>query len=167
MKNREIWKEVNGYKGLYEISSFGRVKSLGRRRGAGGNKSPIRVLNGNMPEKRTPVQSNALHVYYRLVAEELNNAGYNVQLVLKEKMDIDWDERLVKELLWRNAQKAMTDKESTTELNKTEEIDRIYEHLNRHLSEKFGVHVPFPSDPDKEKELLSGPRLGAHNNLKK
>ena len=24
----EIWKEVVGYKGLYEISSFGRVKRL-------------------------------------------------------------------------------------------------------------------------------------------
>lgn len=111
---------------------------------------------------RTPTQNDALHLYYRLVAEELNNAGYNVQLVLKEKMDIDWDERLVKELLWRNAQKVITSKESTTELNKTEEIDRIYEHLNRHLSEKFGVHVPFPNDPSKHNI-----RLTAMDNLKK
>ena len=29
-KNNEIWKPVVGYEGLYEISSMGRVNSLGR-----------------------------------------------------------------------------------------------------------------------------------------
>ncbi len=27
----EEWKEIGGYEGLYEISSFGRVRSLDRR----------------------------------------------------------------------------------------------------------------------------------------
>jgi len=26
----EIWKDIVGYEGLYQISSYGRVKSLGR-----------------------------------------------------------------------------------------------------------------------------------------
>jgi hypothetical protein len=26
----EIWKDVQGYEGLYQVSNFGRVKSLGR-----------------------------------------------------------------------------------------------------------------------------------------
>lgn len=26
----EIWKDINGYEGLYQVSSFGQVKSLGR-----------------------------------------------------------------------------------------------------------------------------------------
>lgn len=31
MKNqKEVWRQVKGYEGIYEISSFGRVKSLGR-----------------------------------------------------------------------------------------------------------------------------------------
>lgn len=34
--------------------------------------------------------------------------------------------------------------ESTTELTTTD-IDKIYEILNRHISEKFGVEVDFPS----------------------
>lgn len=29
----EIWKEIKGYEGLYEVSSEGRVKSLGRKPG--------------------------------------------------------------------------------------------------------------------------------------
>lgn len=42
----ETWKPVVGYEGLYEISSFGRVKSLGRiaRRNRGHARLPIRVM---------------------------------------------------------------------------------------------------------------------------
>lgn len=34
-KNEEIWKDVKGYEGLYQVSNFGRVKSLPRHRRAG------------------------------------------------------------------------------------------------------------------------------------
>jgi hypothetical protein len=95
--------------------------------------------------KRTGQQNRALHLYYTLLAQELNNAGYTVQLVLKEKMELDWTPDMVKELLWRPAQQAILEKKSTTELEKQQDIDTVYSHLNRHLSEKFGLHVPFPS----------------------
>jgi len=100
-------------------------------------------------KKRTLKQSDSLHLWYKLVAKSLNEAGYTVQLVLKEKVDLDWTKDMVKELLWRPAQVAILNKESTTELNKIEEIDIVYEHLNRHLGEKFGVHVPFPTEEDR------------------
>lgn len=37
MSEEEVWKPIKGYEGCYEVSSFGRVKSLARhvRRGAG------------------------------------------------------------------------------------------------------------------------------------
>ena len=95
--------------------------------------------------QRTLDQNAALHLWYTKVAEELNNAGYTVQLALKERIDLDWTPRLVKELMWRPAQKAILKKKSTTELAKLEEIDLVWEHLNRHLGEKFGIHIPFPS----------------------
>lgn len=97
------------------------------------------------PAKRTGSQNRALHQYFTMLAEELNNAGYNVQLVLKETVEIDWTPRIVKEVLWRRTQSIILDKTSTTELNKQEDITRVYEHLNRHISAKFGIHVPFPS----------------------
>ena len=28
MKNKEIWKDIEGYEGIYQISNFGDVKSL-------------------------------------------------------------------------------------------------------------------------------------------
>lgn len=65
-------------------------------------------------------------------------------------MDIDWTPELVKELLWRTAQKAITGKDSTTQLDKVEDINIIYEHLNRHLGQLFGIHVPFPHDAKKK-----------------
>lgn len=94
------------------------------------------------PIRRTERQNRALHLFYRLLAQELNESGLTVQLVLREKMELNWTADMVKELLWRPAQKALTKKRSTTELKKAQEIDLIYEHLARHLGEKFGMEVP-------------------------
>jgi len=94
---------------------------------------------------RSGTQNSALHLYFTLIAEALNLGGYTVQIVLKEKVELDWDSDKVKELLWRPAQQAILKKDSTTQLSKIEDIDNVYEHLNRHLSEKFGIHIPFPS----------------------
>lgn len=99
---------------------------------------------------RTDNQNRALHLYFTHLAKELNDAGYTVQLVLKQKIDLDWTPQSVKELLWRPAQTAITGKKSTTLLDKVEDITTVWEFLNRHIGEKFGIHVEFPHDPKKE-----------------
>lgn len=96
------------------------------------------------PHKRTYTQNRALHKYFELLADELNGAGYSVQLFLKQAIDLDWSKNSVKELIWRPVQKAMIKKGSTTDLDKVSDIDLIYEHLNRHLGQEFGLHVPWP-----------------------
>ena len=100
--------------------------------------------------KRSDRQNRALHKYFSLLAEALNDGGFNVQLVLKEKVEIDWTPEMCKEILWRTAQRVILKKESTTELAKGNDIDVVYSHLNRHLSEKFGLHVPFPAFESEE-----------------
>lgn len=110
-------------------------------------------MTGLTVKQRTENQNRALHLYFTWLAESLNDAGYTVQLVLAKKIDLDWDKDKIKELLWRPAQKAILQKGSTTQLRKTQDIDAVYEHLNRHLGEKFGIHVPFPTD--KELQLLA------------
>lgn len=102
-----------------------------------------------VPKPRTDQQNRALHLYFKLLAQEFNSAGYTVQLVLAQKIDLDWDKEKIKELLWRPAQKAILGKVSTTELNKQEDIDLVFEHLNRHIAEKFQIHVPFPVDMER------------------
>ena len=119
-------------------------------------KRSLRIRKGKkyrieeIESKRSGQQNRSLHLYFNLLADEFNNAGYSVQIVLKEKIDLDWTTEMVKDLLWRPAQEAILKKKSTTELKKTEDIDKVWEHLNRHISQKFGIHVPFPhqDEPD-------------------
>lgn len=95
-------------------------------------------------KQRTLKQNNALHKMFELLADELNTAGLDMRKTLKESIDIPWSKDTVKDYLWRPIQKAQLQKSSTTELT-TKDIDSVFETLNRHLGEKFGLHVDFPS----------------------
>lgn len=95
-------------------------------------------------KQRTLQQNKALHKYFTQLAEELNQAGYDMKRTLKHDVDIPWSADTVKNFLWRPIQEAQLEKESTTELD-TKDIDKVYDTLNRHLGSVTGVHVPFPS----------------------
>ena len=94
--------------------------------------------------QRTKQQNKALHVLFRLLAETLNEHGLDMRKTLKPDVEIPWSPASAKEFLWRPIMKAQLAKESTTELN-TKEIDEVFDTINKHLGEKFGLHVPFPS----------------------
>ncbi|MBO00998.1 MAG: hypothetical protein CL438_10105 [Acidimicrobiaceae bacterium] len=93
---------------------------------------------------RTQRQNRALHVYLRELALTLNEKGLDCSMVLKDGVTaIKWTDHLVKEHIWRVVQEAQTEKKSTRDLDRSE-LSMIYDIINRHLGEKFGVHVPFP-----------------------
>lgn len=92
-------------------------------------------------DTRTLVQNRALHKYFSLLAQTLNNAGLSVSKTIK--IDVEWTQHTTKELLWKPIQKATLNKTSTTKLNR-DEISQVYDTLNRALSLKFGVSVAFP-----------------------
>ena len=95
---------------------------------------------------RTLTQNRAFHLYFTMVAVQLNNSGLYINKLIKEekyKADIDWSGNLVKEQLWKPIQNAILDKKSTTQLEKAE-VDRVYNTLNRYLS-GIGISVPFPN----------------------
>lgn len=95
---------------------------------------------------RTLAQNRAFHLYFTMVAVQLNNSGLYINKLIKEekyKADIDWSGNLVKEQLWKPIQNAILDKKSTTQLEKAE-VDRVYNTLNRYLS-RMGISVPFPN----------------------
>ena len=94
--------------------------------------------------QRTLNQNAALHVLFNLLAQSLNDAGLDVNTVLRKDIAVPWSKTLVKELIWRRVQTAYLGKKSTTQL-KTNEIDPIFDIINRYLGEKFGVHCDFPS----------------------
>lgn len=93
--------------------------------------------------KRTLQQNKAIHRYFKLLAESLDGAGLDMRAVLKPEVDIPWTQESVKNHLWKPIQDIVVDKESTADLD-TPQVDEIYRVLSRHLSEKFGVYVPFP-----------------------
>ena len=104
----------------------------------------IQMSMNEEERKRTLPQNKSMHKYFRLLADELNDAGLDMKKVLKPEINIPWTEENVKNHLWREIQIAMFDKQSTTQLT-TVETTEVYKVLDRHLGEKLGVHVEWPS----------------------
>lgn len=94
--------------------------------------------------QRTLTQNAALHVYFKLIADQLNEQGLDMRKVLKPGVDIPWSPISVKNYLWRPVQKLQLGKESTTQMT-TVEIDQVFDTINKHLGEKFGIHEDWPS----------------------
>jgi short-subunit dehydrogenase len=103
----------------------------------------------------TRQQQKALHKYFELLAKELNNNGITVQKLLSQAVELNWNARTIKELLWKPIQEALLAKKSTTELDKVKDIDEVWEHINRFVGETWGLYVPFPHrDPNDEAPTL-------------
>jgi hypothetical protein len=94
-------------------------------------------------KQRTPRQNKALHLYFTHLAAALTASGLDMRRTLKPEIDIPWSTETVKEYLFRPIMQAQLGKKSTTELS-TKEIDDVFDTLNKHLGEKFGLHVEFP-----------------------
>jgi hypothetical protein len=83
-----------------------------------------------------------------MLITEFNNSGLTVQQVLSVAIEREWTMLGAKEVIWKPIQSAMFETDSTTKLN-TDQVSKVYDTINRHTGEKFGLYVPFPS-----KELL-------------
>jgi hypothetical protein len=97
-----------------------------------------------MEKQRTIQQNKALWTYFELLAQTLNDAGLDMKVVLKPDIEIPWSKQTIHDYLWLPVQEMLKQKKSTTELTTTE-INEVWEILNRHLSEKFGLYIAFPS----------------------
>ena len=94
-------------------------------------------------KQRSNLQNKSLHLYCKHLAEALNDAGYDCFNFFNEGFAMPWNEKLVKEMIWRPVQEAVIDKQSTAEANTTEYTD-IYNVINRHLIENRNVFVQWP-----------------------
>ena len=104
----------------------------------------------------THQQNNALHLYFRRVAEALADAGFDCRELLVE---IRPTEYIVKENMWKPIEQALYGKVSTQELTSTE-LDHVYDHLNAALSDKFGIHIPFPDEIARYDDRMAGAEHG-------
>lgn len=99
------------------------------------------------PKQRTDQQNKAIHLYLTWVAREMCNMGLTMQDVVKKinKVEITPTPQNLKEIVWREIQKAHLKKDSTTFLTK-HEVSEIYEIMSMWLAKNFGIELPFPSD---------------------
>ena len=93
---------------------------------------------------RTKPQNSAMWKYLTMLAGDLNEAGWDMRKTLKPTVDIPWTKDAAKNHLWLPIQKAMEYGDKTSQLN-TKQVSEVYEVLNRHTAEKFGISIPFPS----------------------
>lgn len=100
----------------------------------------------SLEKQRTQLQNNSMHLWFRFIAEALNDAGLTVREVLEHfTMDIEWTEKSVKYDLWGTAQRRMFKKDSTTRLT-TKEVTEIEKVVKRFLEVELKIDIKdFPS----------------------
>ena len=102
-----------------------------------------KILYAIKDTTRSDRQNNAMHLWFRQIASELNDAGYWVRHPFSDALEIPFTEVLVKETLYKPIIKSMYDKNSTGKLT-AQELSEAAEVLIRWLSEHKQVYVPFP-----------------------
>jgi hypothetical protein len=94
---------------------------------------------------RTEAQNRALHLFFTQLADELNEKGFDMRTLIRQEVEISWTPYSIKEYLWKPLQKALTGKKSTTQLDKYQEINLIYDNLNRIIIDRTQGEVTPPS----------------------
>ena len=107
-----------------------------------------------MDKPRTLQQSKALHLYFTQLAEILNESGLDMRKVLKPSISIPWTPQTIKENLWKPIMEFQLQKSSTTEMT-TKDIDEVYDVINKHIGEQFGISIEFPS----QESLINNSRI--------
>ena len=94
---------------------------------------------------RTIIQNAAMHLYFTLLAKDLNDAGLDMRRTLEmiPEIEVPWTDHTIKEHIWKPFQLVITEKQSTTELD-TKEVGDIYSVLSRSLAQRLGVTTSFP-----------------------
>lgn len=106
----------------------------------------------------TKPQRGATHIWFRLMSEALNDGGFDMKRTLKAEIEIPWDSegRNFKEHMYKPVAETMFGVGSSEDLEPGQ-VSQVVEVMNRHLSEKTGVHVPFPQDePDYSEHRENG-----------
>lgn len=95
----------------------------------------------------TQSQRNALHLWFRLFAAALNEAGIDQRVFFesfKEGISVPNTEHNIK-AAFKTVADAMYGKDHTEELD-TKQVTELWEVFSREMSQRLGVFVPFPSD---------------------
>ena len=105
-------------------------------------KDKIIKVDAKSGKTRTLTQNASLHKFCSMLAQAMNEAGFDFRVFIKEGYPVPFTEELVKEHIWRPIQRAVTGHESTTK-PEPKQYSEIYDALNLKLAE-HGLYVPWP-----------------------
>ena len=94
---------------------------------------------------RSNQTNRALHLYFTFISDELRELGteFTYQGVKGMELSVPYTPEIVKDYFWRPIQRALFNKESTTQLTH-DELNEIIQIINRFFADK-GVDIVFPS----------------------
>ena len=100
-------------------------------------------------EKRTTIQNNSLHKWCQQLAEAYNEKGLTWNVILNNfTMELYPTKESVKEIIIKTALKRMFNKDSTTQLLKNGEIDKLVDVITKFNSKMEIGYIPFPNKED-------------------
>ena len=114
------------------------------------NENKYLTIEINTGKQRTRTQNASMHLYWDLMAKNLNDGGFTVAQVLSKPLEISWTKELFGEIVWRSIQSAILGKRSTKKLER-QECSQIFDEVNRAMIERTGVSAQWPS-----KETMDG-----------
>ena len=105
-------------------------------------KDKIIKVDAKSGKTRTLTQNASLHKFCSMLAQAMNDAGFDFRVFIKEGYPVPFTEELVKEYIWKPIQKAVTGHESTTK-PEPKQYSEVYDALNVKLAE-HGLYIPWP-----------------------
>lgn len=103
-------------------------------------------MTDDLEKQRTIQQNKSLHKYCTLMADSLNEAGFDFKKFLevsKYKIDVPWTMELFKDQIWRPVMESQTGKESTTDMSTTDP-SHIHRIVDARIAEITGVSHAWP-----------------------
>ena len=102
-------------------------------------------------KQRTTLQNKAMHLWFKKVAIWLTESGLSVEFVVSQlrKSTVPWTQETVKEVIWRNIQRAITGKESTASTSTIDVIDthkQVEEFFRERLKANPGDWPEWPDE---------------------
>lgn len=99
---------------------------------------------------RSDLQNRALHLWFRELADAMNDAGFEQQITIGPSVDVPWSPVTAK-ILFKKIGAAQFNQPKTSEMTSSE-VSATAETMNRFLA-GAGIHVPFPSQEEIQNKL--------------
>lgn len=102
-------------------------------------------LEWSSEKAKTPTQRNALHKWLEMLADVLNEAGFDqavwFQKYAKAGIAARWSKHSVKEVFYKPVLESMTGKTSTEQMN-TIEPSEVCDVVGQALAQRLGITAP-------------------------